>query len=245
MPKPARVLIKISGEAMMGEGRSGALDIGTISRICEDLRNLREMGIAFSVVIGGGNIIRGKCFDGKTSIEKKDADYIGMMATVVNGLALAAFLEKVGIRTAILSPFELPFGIRRADTTSIADALAQEKTIVFVGGTGMPFFSTDTVCVVYAALTKSELIMKATKVDGVYDRDPRGHEEASFIESISFEEAATQGLEIMDRTAFYLAGEHKIPIMVFSILEENPFTRAITRDLKTSIIKDKLIPYRL
>lgn len=192
------------------------------------------MGIGVSVVVGGGNIVRGRSCMG---IDREDADSMGMLATTINGIALHAYLTKIGIDSVLMSNLQLPFGIENSNFRQIQQNIIYGKTLIFVGGAGQPYFSTDTISVINAITTRADIMLKATKTDGIYDKDPKQFEDAKHIPELTHKKALELGVKIMDQTAFAIAMENNIPIMVFSISENNCFVRAIQGDIKHSIVK--------
>ncbi len=218
MTKPLpyrRVMLKISGEALMGDQGYG-LHPPTLQRIAEDLKAVHEMGVELCVVIGGGNIFRG-IQGAVVGIERATADYMGMLATVINALALQAVLEGMGVFTRVISAIPMdqicePYIRRRA-----IRHLEKRRVCIFAAGTGNPYFTTDTAAVLRASEMNCEAIFKATKVDGVYDRDPLRHPDARRYERVSYDEALARHLGVMDASALALARDNGLPIMVFSL----------------------------
>jgi uridylate kinase len=223
-----RVLIKISGESLSS-------DFINVSRICNDVKNLIDEEVAVSIVIGGGNIVRGRSLN---KFQRETVDSMGMLATSINGLALQDEFRKIGVNSVILSQINLPFGIENSNPINIQKHIENNTVIIFVGGAGISYFSTDTIAVINAIITRSDVLLKATKTDGIYDRDPEKFPEATHIERISHVEAIEKNLQIMDHTAFSIAMEHNLPIIVFSINEPNCFVRGINGNIKRSLVKD-------
>jgi len=214
-----RVLLKLSGEAFAGE-RGYGIDSDFLEYISQEIRSVYDLGVQVAIVIGGGNIFRG--FQGKDmGIDRATADYMGMLATVINALALQSSLERhARIPTRVLSAIEMrqvsePYIRRRA-----VRHLEKGRVVIFAGGTGNPFFSTDTAAALRAAEVGAEVLLKATKVGGIYDRDPAAHSDAVFIKEIDYLEAINRGIKVMDHTALTLCRENGIPIIVFSIKEK-------------------------
>ena len=210
-----RVLLKLSGEALMG-GRSFGIDPAVVSDIAGEIRDVVRMGVEVGVVIGGGNIFRG--IEGSArGMERTQADYMGMLATVINSLALQSVLEGMGVKCRVQTAIEMrevaePF-IRRRATRH----LEKGRVVIFAAGTGNPYFTTDTAAALRAAEIRAEVILKATKVDGVYDRDPVKHADAKMFKKISYTEALAKNLKVMDAAAISLCRENEIPIRVFNI----------------------------
>jgi len=212
----ARILIKLSGEHLAGD-RGFGITPTVIAGVAKDLRSVHELGIQMSVVIGGGNVIRG-IQAAEQGIDRANADYMGMLASVINALALQDAIEKEGIPTRVLSALEIrevaePYIRRRAERH-----LEKGRIVVFAAGTGSPFFSTDTAAALRAAEVGANVILMAKQgVDGVYDADPRTNPKARRYETIGFDEALQRNLRVMDQTAIALCRENAIPILVFDI----------------------------
>ncbi|NPV03297.1 MAG: UMP kinase [Syntrophaceae bacterium] len=210
-----RVLLKLSGEALMG-GRSFGIDPAVVRNIAGEIRDAVRMGVEMGVVIGGGNIFRG--VEGSArGMERTQADYMGMLATVINSLALQSVLESMGVKCRVQTAIEMrevaePFIRRRASRH-----LEKGRVVIFAAGTGNPYFTTDTAAALRAAEIQADVILKATKVDGVYDKDPVKHAGAKMYKTISYTEALARDLRVMDATAISLCRENGIPIRVFNI----------------------------
>ncbi len=216
IPKYRRILLKLSGEAFAGELGYG-IDPNFLEYISHEIKSIHELGVQTAIVIGGGNIFRG--FEGEEiGIDRATADYMGMLATIINALALQSALERhVDIPTRVLSAIEMrqiaePYIRRRA-----VRHLEKGRVVIFAGGTGNPFFSTDTAAALRAAEIDAEVVLKATKVGGVYDKDPEKNPDAVLIKEISYLEAINRGIRVMDHTALTMCRENKIPIIVFNI----------------------------
>ena len=221
MEKPVyrRVVLKLSGEALMGT-RTFGIDPQVVRHIAGEIRDVVALGIQLGVVIGGGNIFRGLEANNDRGIDRTVADYMGMLATVINSLALQSALESVGVATRVLSAIEIkevaePYIQRRA-----VRHLEKGRVVIFAGGTGNPFFTTDTAASLRAVEIKADAIIKATKVDGVYDRDPVKHRDARMYEKISYTDLLTKNLKVMDATAISLCRENRLPIVVFNLLKD-------------------------
>jgi uridylate kinase len=230
--KPAfkRVLLKLSGEVLMGEQQFG-MHQPTIERICKDIKQAVEMGVEICIVVGGGNIYRG--MQGAAhGMERASADYMGMLATVLNALALQNTLEKMGMDTRVLSAISMmqicePY-IRRRATRH----LERGRVIIFAAGTGNPFFTTDTAGALRAVEMGCDAIMKATSVDGVYSADPKKDKNAKRFERLSYHDVLVKDLKVMDASAISLARENNIPIVVFSVKEEGAISRVMAGEGK-------------
>jgi uridylate kinase len=224
-PAYKRVLLKLSGEALMGEQGFG-IDPAVASQIAKEVAEIQQLGVETAVVIGGGNIFRGvKASAG--GMDRATADYMGMLATVVNALALQDSIEKQGVPTRVLTAIEMravaePFIRRRA-----IRHLEKGRVVVFAAGTGNPYFTTDTAAALRAMEIRAEVIMKATKVDGIYSADPALHPDATRYKTISYLQVLEQGLKVMDATAISLCMDNELPIIVFDLREPGNMRRAI------------------
>ncbi|MDR1289473.1 MAG: hypothetical protein LBJ77_03765 [Holosporales bacterium] len=237
MPSIERVLVKISGEAMT-DGRSSGFSVDRISKICLDIKAVLDAGIRVSLVVGGGNIIRGRDWCDREIVKLETADAMGMLSTAINGIILRDVLTHHGIASEIVSNLNLPFDISHANSFNISKMMAQNKVIIFVGGTGLPYFSTDTVAVIAASMAGCDILMKATQVDGIYSDDPKIDSKAVHIPEITYQDAIDLRLKFMDQAALVMASQRNIPIYVFSLGETNCFMRAIKREIKISIVKE-------
>ncbi|MGB7218005.1 MAG: UMP kinase [Vicinamibacterales bacterium] len=226
-PVPAykRVLLKLSGEALMGEQTYG-IDPAVATQIARDVAEIQLMGVETAIVIGGGNIFRGVAASAR-GMDRATADYMGMLATVINALALQDALEQQGVVTRVVTAIEMravaePFIRRRA-----IRHLEKGRVVVFGAGTGNPYFSTDTAAALRAMEIKAEVILKATKVDGIYDADPMIKPNANRFDRISYLQVLEQGLQVMDATAISLCMDNRLPIVVFSLRTPGNIKRAI------------------
>src|SRR6187455_3819579 len=224
-PVYKRILLKLSGEALMGEQQFG-VDPLVASRIARDVGELQGLGIETAIVIGGGNIFRGLVASAR-GMDRATADYMGMLATVINALALQDALEQQGVVTRVVTAIEMravaePFIRRRA-----IRHLEKGRVVVFGAGTGNPYFSTDTAAALRAMEIKADVILKATKVDGIYDADPMVKPNATRFEQISYLQVLEQGLKVMDATAISLCMDNRLPIVVFSLKTPGNIKRAI------------------
>ena len=220
-----RVLLKLSGEALMGEQQFG-IDPAVATQIAKEIAEIQSLGIQTAIVIGGGNLFRGLAASAK-GMDRATADYMGMLATVINGLALQDALEHVGVQTRVVTAIEMravaePFIRRRA-----IRHMEKGRVVVFAAGTGNPYFTTDTAAALRAMEMKAEVIMKATKVDGIYSADPMLHPEATKYDSISYIKVLEQGLKVMDATAISLCMDNKLPIVVFNLRTPGNMRRAV------------------
>ena len=210
-----RILLKLSGEALMGDNSYG-IDPDRIQLYCKEISSLVKTGVEIAIVIGGGNIFRGVSVASK-GIDRVQADYMGMLATVINGLALQSSLEGMGIQTRLQTALKMeaiaePYIKRRA-----VRHLEKKRVVIFSAGTGNPFFTTDSAAVLRAIEINADVILKGTRVDGIYNLDPEKNKNAVKFDKISFDEAITKNLKIMDSTAFTLSKENNLPIIVFNM----------------------------
>src|SRR6478609_498519 len=224
-PKYRRILLKLSGEALGGEEGFG-INAQEIQSMAEQVREVRDLGVQIVVVIGGGNIFRGLAGSEK-GIERATGDYMGMLATVINALALQDALEKLGVATRVQSAISMaqvaePFIRRRA-----VRHLEKGRVVIFGGGTGNPYFSTDTAAALRANEIGAEVILKATKVDGIYDSDPKKNPKAKRFAQITYLEALQKQLKVMDSTAFSLCMDNKMPIIVFELFRPHNLKRVV------------------
>ena len=211
----SRALLKVSGEALAGEKGSG-LDYQVVETLADEIKEVHALGVQLCLVVGGGNIIRGATAS-REGLDRVSADYMGMLATVINALALQDVLEKIGVNTRVMTAIRMeslaePYIRRRA-----IRHLEKGRLIIFAGGTGNPFFSTDTAGVLRALEVEADVILKATNVDGIYTGDPRKDAAATFIPELSFQEAIVKNYAVMDANAFGLCKANQLPIIVFNI----------------------------
>jgi uridylate kinase len=229
-----RILLKVSGEALMGEQTYG-IDPVVATQIAKDVAEIQSMGVETAIVIGGGNIFRGVAASAK-GMDRATADYMGMLATVINGLALQDALEHHDVNTRVVTAIEMravaePFIRRRA-----IRHLEKGRVVIFAAGTGNPYFTTDTAAALRAMEIKADVIMKGTKVDGIYTADPMLHPEATRFESISYLKVLEQGLRVMDTTAISLCMDNKLPIVVFNLRTHGNMRRAIMGEPVGSLV---------
>ncbi|MBP6394188.1 MAG: UMP kinase [Giesbergeria sp.] len=224
-PAYKRILLKLSGEALMGEDSFG-INRNTIVRMVEEIAEITRMGVEVAVVIGGGNIFRGVA-GGAVGMERATADYMGMLATVMNALALADAMNKQGLTARVMSAISIDQVVEPYVRPKALQYLEEGKVVVFAGGTGNPFFTTDTAAALRGAEIGAELVLKATKVDGVYTADPFKDATATRYTQLSFDEAMAGNLGIMDATAFALCRDQKLPVKVFSIIKPGALKRVI------------------
>lgn len=221
--KYKRILLKLSGEALMGEKNYG-IDIDRVAQYAQDIKNVHDEGVEIAIVIGGGNIYRGLSAE-KSGMDRVQADYMGMLATVINSMALQDALEKVGLKTRLLTAIKMeqicePFIRRRA-----VRHLEKGRVVIFGAGTGNPYFTTDTAASLRAIEINADVVLKGTRVDGIYTADPLKDATATRFEELTFQEIYDNGLSVMDMTAFTLCQENNLPIIVFDMNKAGNFLK--------------------
>ena len=236
-PKYRRVLLKVSGEALMGDGAFG-IDIATIDRIAADVKEAHDAGTEICLVVGGGNIFRGLAGQAK-GIDRSTADYMGMLATVMNALAMQAGLERAGVSSRVQSAIAMnnvcePYVRRRA-----IRHMEKGRVVIFAAGTGNPFFTTDTAAALRAAEMMCNALLKATQVDGVYSADPKKVPGAIRYDSLSYHQVLADNLQVMDAAAISLSRENRIPILVFSLADKGAFAKVLRGEGRATIIEEK------
>ncbi|WP_018715036.1 UMP kinase [Brachymonas chironomi] len=222
-PAIKRVLLKLSGEALMGDDAFG-INRETISRMADEIAEVVQQGVEVAIVIGGGNIFRGMA-GGAAGMDRATADYMGMLATVMNALALADTLNRSGTIARVMSAINIDQVVEPYVRPKALQYLEEGKVVVFAAGTGNPFFTTDTAAALRGAEIGAEIVLKATKVDGVYTADPKKDPSATRYDKLTFDEAISKSLGIMDATAFALCRDQKLPIKVFSIFKPGALKR--------------------
>ena len=231
-----RILLKLSGEALLGE-RSYGIDPKRIAQYAKDIKSITDLGVEVAVVIGGGNIFRGVSA-ASNGIDRVQGDYMGMLATVINGMALQSSLEEEKIQTRLQTALKIeevaePYIKRKA-----VRHLEKKRVVIFGGGTGNPFFTTDSAAVLRAIEINADVILKGTRVDGVYDSDPEKNNNAIKFDSMSFSEVIKKNLKVMDSTAFTLSQENDLPIIVFNMNKTGNLLKLINGDKIGTIIKN-------
>ena len=219
-----RILLKLSGEALVGN-KAGGIDPEILIKYSNEIKKIYDKGVEIAIVIGGGNIYRG--FNNEYKIDRVQGDYMGMLATLINGLALQNTLENIGIPTRLQSAINVnkvaePYIKRKA-----LRHLDKKRIVIFSAGTGNPYFTTDSAAVLRAIEIEADVILKGTRVDGIYNEDPIKNSEAFKFEKITFKEAISKGLKIMDTTAFTLSHENKLPIIVFDMNQEDNLLKVL------------------
>ena len=222
--KYKRILLKLSGEALVGD-KAGGIDPEILIKYSNEIKKIYDKGVEIAIVIGGGNIYRG--FNNEFKIDRVQGDYMGMLATLINGLALQNTLENIGIPTRLQSAINVnkvaePYIKRKA-----LRHLDKKRIVIFSAGTGNPYFTTDSAAVLRAIEIEADVILKGTRVDGIYNEDPNTNSDAFKFEKITFKEAISKGLKIMDTTAFTLSHENKLPIIVFDMNQENNLLKVL------------------
>jgi uridylate kinase len=229
-----RILLKLSGEAFMGKQGFG-IDDHTVAEIAAEVQEVHELGVQIGIIVGGGNIFRGRTSDAR-GFERVTADQMGMLATLINALALQNALEKIGVATRVLSAIEVaqlaePFIRRRA-----IRHLEKGRVIIFAAGTGNPYFSTDTAAALRAKEIGAEVILKATKVDGIYDADPKKDQSAKMYDRVSYMEVLSKSLGVMDSTAISLCKDNNLPILIFNLTRPGNIKRVVLGEKVGSLV---------
>ena len=233
--KYKRIVLKISGEALEGKGNYG-IDPKVLNSIALQIKDVRSLGVKIAVVIGGGNIFRGLEASVSQGMDRSIADYIGMLATVMNGLALQDALERIGVFTRVMTAIEMrklaePYIRRRA-----MRHLEKNRVVIFVGGTGNPYFTTDTTAALRATEIGAGVILKATKVDGVYAKDPAMHKVKKIFKSLRYMDVLKKGLKVMDATAISLCMDNNLPIVVFNLAKKGNIRKVVMgKDIGTIV----------
>ncbi len=231
-----RVLLKISGEVLGGAAGFG-LDADVISYIAQEIVSVHELGTQVCVVVGGGNFVRGAVFSEAGGIDRTVADHMGMMGTIMNGLALQSALENKGVQTRVQSALTIsevaePFIRRRA-----IRHMEKNRVVVFAAGTGNPYFTTDTAAVLRGLECNVDALLKATKVDGVYDKDPKKHTDAVKYDRVSFTEVIDKRLAVMDQTAFTMCREHNLPVVVLDLMKPGGMARVVKGEAEGTLVQ--------
>jgi uridylate kinase len=235
-PVYRRILLKLSGEALLGE-KSFGIDRAFTDYLAHEIKQVHKLGVQVSAVVGGGNIFRGVS-ETAQGMDRVSADYMGMLATVINGVALQDALERAGMMTRVMSAIEMrevaePFIRRRA-----IRHLEKERVVIFAGGTGNPYFSTDTAAALRAMEIKAEIILKGTKVDGIYDADPMKHPGARKFDHLTYFDVLQKGLKVMDTTAISLCMENSLPIIVYNLKQKGGLKKILTGGKVGTMVKE-------
>jgi uridylate kinase len=233
--KYKRIVLKLSGESLMGSSKSGNIDPARLEQYCEEIKSVRSQGVELAIVIGGGNIFRGGQAEA-LGIDRVQGDYMGMLATVINAMALQSALERHGIYTRLMSGIKMeqvcePFIRRRA-----IRHLEKGRLVIFGAGIGNPYFTTDSTASLRAVELQADVVLKGTRVDGVYDKDPEKFKDAVKYDKLSFQEAYEKNLNIMDMTAFTLCMENNLPIIVFDMNEKGNLLKIANGEVAGTLI---------
>ena len=233
--KLKRVLLKISGESLMGVGSYG-IDVSTVDRVAKEISQVCKLGIEICLVIGAGNIFRGLS-GAAAGMDRASADYMGMLATVMNSLAMQNSLERLGFQTRIQSAISMTEVCETYTRRRAIRHMEKNRIVIFAAGTGNPYFTTDTAAALRASEMDCDAIFKGTKVDGIYDKDPIEHKEANKFEKITYSEVLSKNLRVLDSSAVSLARDNNIPIIVFSIKENNGFLNILKGKGSCSVVE--------
>ena len=238
--KYRRILLKLSGEALMGDGEYG-MDPKMLEHLAESIKTIHDDGIEVGIVVGGGNIFRGMA-GAAAGMDRAQADYMGMLATVMNALALQDAFEKAGMMTRVMSAIEMHEVAETSIRRRAIRHLEKGRVVIFAAGTGNPYFTTDTAAALRACEIDADCLMKATKVDGIYDKDPMRHEDAKRYDTISYRDVLAQGLKVMDATATALSQDNHMPIIVFDISEDDVFEKALKGEsVGTTVVEEETL----
>ena len=233
-PRYKRILLKLSGEALMGSDAYG-INRQTITEIVSEVKSVVDLGVQVGVVIGGGNIFRGVA-PAASGMDRAQADYMGMLATVMNGLALQDAMRAAGMVARVQSALNIEQVVEPYIRGKAIRYLEQGRTVIFAGGTGNPFFTTDTAAALRGAEIGAEIVLKATKVDGIYTADPKKNPDAVRFESVTFDEVIARNIAVMDATAFALCRDQKLPINVFSIFKAGALMRVVLGEREGTLV---------
>lgn len=230
-----RALLKLSGEALAG-GKDGALDYAVIEALAEEIKQVSTMGVSLGLVVGGGNIVRGATAS-REGLDRVSADYMGMLATVINALALQNVLETIGVETRVLTAIRMESLAEPYIRRRMMRHLEKGRIVIFAGGTGNPFFSTDTAAVLRALEMDAEVVLNATNVDGIYTSDPKKNPDAKLLEEITFQDALVNGYAVMDANAFGLCQANALPIVVFNINKPGAIARTLSGERVGTLVR--------
>ncbi len=239
MPAYRRVLLKLSGEALMGDDSYG-INLVTMQRIANEVATISRMGVELALVIGGGNIFRGIAA-GTQGMERATGDYMGMLATVMNCLAFADALKNQGVAARVMSAIDIQQVVEPYIRPKAMQYLEEKKIVIFAAGTGNPFFTTDTAAALRATEIGAQVVLKATKVDGIYSADPKKDPSATRYSHISFDDVINRRLQVMDATAFALCRDQNLPIRVFSIVNPNGLIDVIKGSNEGTLVDNNLV----
>ncbi len=231
-----RILLKLSGEALMGDDSFG-INPDTVNKIVDEIKQAKLLGIEIAVVIGGGNIFRGAAL-GTAGMDRATADYMGMLATVMNALALQDAMKHAGLVSRVQSAINIDQVVEPYIRGKAIQYLEDKKIVIFAAGTGNPFFTTDTAAALRAMEISADIMIKATKVDGIYSSDPIKDKNAKLFSSISFDEVINKNLKVMDATAFTLCRDQQLPIAVFNIFKKNALNNVLIGKQEGTLVKN-------
>ena len=234
-PVHKRILLKLSGEALMGDDQFG-INRSTIVRMVDEVAEVIRLGVEVAIVIGGGNIFRGVA-GGSAGMDRATADYMGMLATVMNALALGDTMNKAGLTARVMSAISIDKVVEPYVRPKALQYLEEGKVVIFAAGTGNPFFTTDTAAALRGAEINAEVVLKATKVDGVYTADPKKDPSATRYQNLDFDEAIAKDLKVMDATALTLCRDQKLPIIVFSIFKLGALKRVVMGEDEGTLVR--------
>lgn len=223
--KYKRILLKFSGEALMGKGQFG-LDADTLKQVVGEVKALHDLGVEIGIVVGGGNIFRGAQIQG-AGIQRTTGDHMGMMATVINAIALRDVIESVGLSSKVYSAMAIEGVSSGFNANEVKKQLASGNVVVFAAGTGSPFFTTDTAAALRGVEIDADIVLKATKVDGIYTADPVKDASATRYQTLTYDQVIQKNLQVMDMTAFVLCRDHKMPIRVFDMFKDHAAIRIV------------------
>jgi len=234
--KYKRILLKFSGEALMGSGDFG-LDADTLKAVVSQVKALRDLGVEVAIVVGGGNIFRGAQIQG-SGIQRTTGDHMGMMATVMNALALRDVIESMGMTSQVLSAMPIDGIAAGFEANSAKKRLADGEVLIFAAGTGSPFFTTDSAAALRGIEVGAEIVLKATKVDGIYTADPMKDSSATRYSFLTYDDVIQKNLQVMDMTAFVLCREHQMPIRVFDMFKDDAVIRIVQGESEGTLVAE-------
>ena len=231
-----RIMLKLSGQALEGEEGRGGIDYATAGKFCDEAAEVARLGVEIGLVVGGGNIFRGAQTE-KSGLDRPTGDYMGMLATVINSLALQGSLEERGIITRVMSAIEMPPIAERYIRRRATRHLDKGRVVIFAAGTGNPFFTTDTAAALRANEIGAQVLMKATRVDGVYSTDPKKDNSAVKYDTLTFDEVLTRQLKVIDATAISLCRENSLPVLVFNLTHSGNLLKAVLGETMGTLVK--------
>lgn len=234
--KYKRILLKFSGEALMGSGEFG-LDAATLKQVVAEVKSLHQLGVEIGIVVGGGNIFRGAQIQG-SGIQRTTGDHMGMMATVINALALRDVIESTGMKAQIQSAMSIEGVSTGFNANLTKKSLSEGEVVIFAAGTGSPFFTTDTAAALRGIEIDADIVLKATKVDGIYTADPMKDPNATRYSELSYKEVISKNLQVMDMTAFVLCRDHQMPIRVFDMFKDQAVIRIVKGEDEGTLVSN-------